>query len=177
MLQNKYKGYSILELSIAISLLAIIISSVILMISYATSTINNIFLSNEGYMNGKVSIEFISSEIERYSHIDIYNYDDNTIEKIIIFKNKYKLLEEANVIYFYKENSYNKSNCVYFGGYNSNVMYTNKFSSYIDSINISKNNNVISIQIETLDIIKNNKVKSHVFISKINVENKSLEFY
>ncbi len=177
MLQNK-NGYSLLELAIVISLMATVISAVILMVSYVTNTISNIFINNEAYMNGKLSVEFINSEIERYSYIDIYTYEDSdTIEKIIIFKDEYKLLKEANVIYFYIEGNGNRSNCIYFGGYNNGIMYTNKFSSYIESLEVKRNNEVVSINIKTMDNIKDNSAKSYDFTAKISIKNKKINFY
>ncbi len=180
MLQNKWKGYSLLEITIVISLLSIVISSIIFMISFVTNSVSNIFINNEGYMNGKISIEFITSEIERYSYIDIYNYeddDDNRIEKIVIFKDEHKIFNDANVIYFYKETGLKKSNSLYFGGYSNGIMYNNRFSSYIKSIHITNHDEILNISIVTLDNIKNNNAESYYFNSKINIKNKKINFY
>lgn len=178
MLQNNRKGISLLEITIAIIIFSLIINIMLNVIGYVTDNVSRIVENNEVFSNGKLSIEFIQSEIERATYIDFYVYEDNSLEKIIIFKDEYKIYKEANIIYFYKEGNGTRSNTIQFGGVSSsNVTYTNKFSEYIKNIEINLKENMICIEIITLDNLSGNEVKQRIFNSKINIKNKNTNFY
>ncbi len=176
-LLNKKRGYSLLEVVIVVILLSIIVTSIITLLEYIINTASTTTVNNDGYINGKLSIEFLTSEIERTSNIDIYLYEDNYLEKMILYKDSDKIYKEANVIYFYRESGI-RNNSIYFGGVsNNNITYTNKFSSYINSVKIIKVNNFIDLHINTLETIDGKEAKSYEFISKINIKNKNIIFF
>ncbi len=176
-LLNKKKGYTLLEITIVIILFSIIILSIIEILNYVTITASRTIINNEVYINGKLSIEFLTSEIERYSEIDMYTYSNGKLEKIIVYQNSDRVYKDANVIYYFSDNS-SRNNCIYFGGVsNNNVTYTNKFSKHIDNVVVTKKLNIINLNIRTVDKVDKNDCKSYSFNSKINIENKNINFY
>ncbi len=175
MLLNKRAGYTLLEIVIVTLIFSIVLNMILVTLDYVTGVTSDFFKEADIYDNGKLTIEFLKSEIERNSYIDIYVDENNSLKKITIYKDSNKIYKDANTIKFYKEGNGIRNNSLYFGGVSdNNISYENRFSRYIEEIKITFDNNIISIKVQTMG---NDKYGNDVFISKINVSNKNINFF
>lgn len=163
---RKSRGNSLLELVIITAITSIIMVNIVMVLNVSKIYFEKYYVKNELFSSGKLVIEFINIQFEKYDNFEITYYENKILKKITIYKDGERIESESNVLEFINKRTAGKDKTISFGGKDiQGRSYTNTLSDNIENVLVYIEGNKIIFKITVKATGKEEEYKFRLVIN------------